>query len=509
MNVGDLSYLLLSYFLSLAFLGAGIPLAKRYGWVDHPSSRRRHREPMPMVGGISVMLACAVTGLLYLALHPGVPWAASYAWILGGAAVLCVLGLFDDLRGLGPGIKLPVEFTVVMAVIAFVPEIQDFCRGWEPRIGFFAWPLAAIWIVGVSNAVNLVDGLDGLAGGISAFILLSLGALALIAGEAGQLSLLLAGTLLPAVLAFLLKNWSPARVFLGDNGSLPIGFLIGTLSLAGPVSTGSYSEVLGLLTMVGYPILDMGLCTLRRFRTRNPIFKADRGHLHHRLLRMNLTPARVVTLILALTLYLQASAFLITLLARSESFRVGFSLPAAVALLLVAVAAGIYVPVHFLSSVERSLTGNLADSLEGQGVRLPPALGFQSCLVARVQLDPLLQSGLWEERRRIGEIMRSLHLVVESMLDKSDSYFVKNSELQIFFEGKASGPARLATMRLLRGKLRDFQALFGLQYSSSDLNIDWEVQEVLAAQSGSRESDYLFQLAHADDYEPGRSSENI
>ncbi|MGE3260750.1 MAG: glycosyltransferase family 4 protein [Bacteriovoracia bacterium] len=500
MNIRDLWFPFLSFLLAHAILRASIPFAKKVGWVDHPSSRRRHLHPMPMVGGISVMAAWYLSCAIYFSLHPQL-WtnlAWSFSWIAGGAGVLCALGLYDDLRGLSPRVKLPVEFLVAAVVIAAVPEIREFCLGWQARIGWLAWPLAGVWLVGVSNAMNLVDGLDGLAGGISAFILASIAILAVGANQ-GILSLLVSALLLPAVLAFLAKNWSPASVFFGDNGSLPIGFLIGLTSLAGPVSTASFSEVFGLLMMLGYPILDMGLCTLRRLRSRNPIFKADRGHLHHRLLRMNLPPARVVTLILGLTLYLQTSAFLVIELARSESFRVGFSLPIAVTLLLVIVAAGICVPVYFLKLLEMSRTGSLAASFGDNSSR--PAslkLGFQPCLVAKVNLEPLFQCGLWEEKGRIVEIMRSLNLVVESILTKGDNYFIKNSEMHIFFEGRVHARERIATKALLMGKLQDFQNLFALQYSNSYLNVDWEVQEVLAEGEAGTESNYLFQLAHAD-----------
>lgn len=501
MNTNSIYFPLCTFLLACLVIWRAIPFAVKHGLVDHPSSRRRHLKPMPMLGGVSILLAWLATGVAFFALNPqaATAYGFSFAVIAGGALVLCSLGLYDDLKGLRPWAKLPAEFLVALTVLMMVPELRAYCEGWQPRLGYGAWPLVAIWIVGVSNAINLVDGLDGLAGGISALILASI---ALLSWESGAaLSFLVSATLFAGVVAFVLRNWTPASIFLGDNGSLPIGYLIAVTALCGPISTNSYVEVSALLAMLGYPILDMGMCTWRRLRAHNPIFKADRGHLHHRLLRMSLTPARVVTLILGLTTYLQISAFVMIELARTESMRGGFRLAEAFGLLLGLVAAGICVPIYFLFVVERARTGLLTESLpkEAMPSQGEPALLFEECLVARVDLQPLLESGLSEEKNRIEEVMRSLRLMVESLLGRGDVYFMKNAVLHIMFDGRGRDKERRAeTSILLEKKLEDFQSLFGLQYSSSNLRVQWEVQDVLAEKGATKEADCLIQLVGAE-----------
>jgi len=456
---------------------------------------------MPMVGGVSILIAWLLVGSTYLLFSStaNAEFGWSFLMIAIGAAALCALGLFDDLKGMKPWAKLPIEFLVAILVLYTVPELREYCEGWYPRLGYAAWPLVAIWIVGVSNAINLVDGLDGLAGGISALILASIALLSW--GSGNSLSFLISATLFAGVLAFLIRNWAPASVFLGDNGSLPLGFLIAVSTLCGPIATGSYVEVAALLAMLGYPILDMGMCTWRRLRAHNPIFKADRGHLHHRLLRMNLTPVRVVILILGLTTYLQLGGFVMIELARSESLRAGFRLAEAFGVLLGLIVAGISVPVYFLFVMERTRTGLLKDSLSKESMPSygPPVFLFEECLVARVNLQPLLDAGLSEEKNRIGEVMRSLRLMVESILKEGDVYFMKNAILHIMFDGKARDKqARLQTLRNLEKKLEDFQSLFGLQYSSSNLRVQWEMQDILAENGAGKEIDCLLQLAGAE-----------
>lgn len=489
MNGFYLVFLLFSFGVAALAFRFSIPLALKLGWVDHPTSRRRHLKPMPIVGGITIYACWLATGSLFLWMNPDyLVHAQSIAAVAGGIVALCLMGLYDDLKGITPKVKLLFEFVVAIAVIALSAEIREYCLIWQGRIGFVAWPLAAIWLVGVSNSVNLVDGLDGLAAGISSMICVSMAILAYWAGGVGTLSFLLVTLLAPALLAFLAKNWSPAKVFLGDNGSLPTGFLLGVAAISGPVESGSYMQVTGLILMLGYPILDMGLCTFRRLRLKSPIFKADRGHLHHRLLRMGLSVPHVVTLILSLTAYLQLCAFCVisfsqSLLAYSSSRWMLIN-----SAFLVGVGFSLFCLIYFLRLLEVVRTSALSESFKVPFLArvVPEGPRFHRCLVAKIDLAPLFESGLFEEKSRIENVMRSLNFLVESMLQRQDSFYISKQTMHIVFvERSAEHNAKAQLAQLLKNKLESFQHLFGIQYSSGDLKVTFEAQDYLLEENFS------------------------
>ncbi len=261
-------------------------LAESLGVIDRPSERSvAHRVGIPLLGGLAVAGGFSIG--LFVALRIEEPPVASshlMGMLLGGAIIL-MLGVWDDRYGLGATAKFTGQLTAAVVAIASGFQMGHFT---EPisHVSFMlptpvVWITSDLWIVGITNAVNLIDGLDGLATGVSAIICV---ALIVILAQAGELFGFCIGlALLGSLLGFLPFNFPPARIFLGDTGALFTGYMLALLSLEGYRQVTVITFVVPLLALA-VPIIDTGLSILRRARTgRNP-FRADQLHIHHRLL---------------------------------------------------------------------------------------------------------------------------------------------------------------------------------------------------------------------------------
>ena len=459
-----------------------IPFALKHRLVDVPNSRRRHARPMPIIGGVTVFVAWFVGIALYCALRPD--WfATNRASLLpiGLSLVLLLgLGLVDDLRGLGPKLKLTVQLMAAINVIAFEPIVHAFCLHWLSRIGFVVWPITVLWLVGLSNAINLVDGLDGLAGGISLLVATSLVVISAKWGIHGQLSLVLMAALIPALCAFMRKNWNPAEIFLGDNGSLPIGFLFGVVSLMCPPQSRSWVHAINIILMMGYPIMDMGLCTYRRFRKHTPLFKADRNHLHHRLLRLGMTVRQTATMLLSLTIYLQLTAVCVVDMVRTDEalFTNGLVYMGAIGISMFSL-------FYLLRAIELKLTARLAAPGERQGD--PSLPQFRQCTVIRIELEPLFETGLFEERERVQQIVACLKLMMQTFTRKDDLIYLAHKELNIVLSDAPRNAIALKALEAaIKEKLVLFQTVFNLQYSMADLPVRFSTEEFLIQNNSLR-----------------------
>lgn len=278
--------------LSVAIAGAALatPLVARTARalriVDHPSDRGvSSRSGMPLAGGLAVAVgfAAGLAAAVY-ALSESIP-PSRLDGLVVGATVMIVAGICDDRWGMKAWSKFLVQTTAAAIAIGHGFEISHFT---EPltRTTFhlpvwLTWVVSALWIVGITNAINLIDGLDGLAAGMGAII----GAtLTVIAWQTGQpLGVCIGVALVGSLLGFLPYNFWPARIFLGDTGSLFIGYVLALLALGGYRQLSLVTFVVPLLALA-VPIIDTFLSILRRIRKRTPIFRADRLHMHHRLL---------------------------------------------------------------------------------------------------------------------------------------------------------------------------------------------------------------------------------
>lgn len=291
--------------------------AHRLGAIDHAlGSRRVHGRPIPRLGGLAVVAAfyLALVALAFadptaLALFVVDP--AQTAALLLGGLVIAGLGLHDDLHGATAGSKLFVEFAVAGLLYAAGFRIDAVALPFLPpmALGWLGLPITLVWIAGVINAVNLVDGLDGLAAGVALVAAAATGLLAIVGGNA--LVVILAAALGGAALGFLRHNFHPASIFMGDTGSLFLGFVLAATSIRTHHESSTAVGLLASALVLGLPIADTALAIGRRALRGAPLFRADRGHIHHRLLARGIGHRGAVLVLYGASLLLSAAAVLL------------------------------------------------------------------------------------------------------------------------------------------------------------------------------------------------------
>ena len=265
------------------------------GAIDRPSDRGVNQRPnMPLCGGLAVAAGFAVSLILALALSEHGSDSRLRGLLLGGAVVL-VTGVCDDRFGLNAWQKLIGQLIAAGIAIAhgfqFPYFTNPFTEGLVDLPESVTWGITVLWIVGITNALNLLDGLDGLAAGVGAIIAATLAAISF---QSDQPFVVIAGVALTAaLLGFLPHNFAPARIFLGDTGALFVGFTLSVLALACYRRVSMFTMIVPMLALA-VPILDTVMSILRRIVQRKPIFTADRQHMHHRLLAAEGSPRAAV-----------------------------------------------------------------------------------------------------------------------------------------------------------------------------------------------------------------------
>lgn len=296
---------MLSLLITIGMIPVLKTLALRYNAVDMPNHRKVHSSPMPKIGGVAMALGAAVPILLW---SPGNRFVDS---LLAGSGVLVVFGFLDDIKEMDYKVKLTGQIIAALIVVGY-GGLSISCMGDCLPSGveipqWISWPLTLLAIVGVTNAINLSDGLDGLAGGISMMIFICLG---FVAYQNGMTAIaLLAVAVIGAIFGFLRFNTHPAIIFMGDAGSQLLGFLSVTLALYISQNSEPLSRTFPLL--LGFPVLDTLTVMLERIRKGVSPFKADKNHLHHKLMRLGLRHAEAVVLIYGLQFVLVLAAFLL------------------------------------------------------------------------------------------------------------------------------------------------------------------------------------------------------
>jgi UDP-GlcNAc:undecaprenyl-phosphate GlcNAc-1-phosphate transferase len=274
-------------------------VALRRGLVDARSGRKVHSRPIPRIGGVAIVIGfyapllglvvahTSMGGLLYT--DPLV-----VAGLFGGGVAIALLGLWDDLRGLSARTKFVAQCAVGVAMYALGFQVRAVANPFGPAIdlGVVALPFTVIWIVGVMNALNLIDGLDGLASGVAFFAVATNFLVAFNRSEATMALLMVA--LAGAILGFLLFNFNPASIFMGDTGSMFLGFVLATSSVVTSQKGATAVAMLVPILALGLPIMDTLLAMVRRFVTGRSLFSADDEHIHHQLIRLGYTHRRAV-----------------------------------------------------------------------------------------------------------------------------------------------------------------------------------------------------------------------
>ena len=311
---------LVTFLLALLVTYFATPVVRNFASlvkaVDIPNDRKVHVLPVPRLGGLAIYIGfvCAVLVAFILASNFGVNIHWKTVWgILFGSSILLVVGMVDDVHNMRPGVKLIWQILASCVVIFFgvgISFISNPLNGlWY--IGLLGIPLTLIWIVGITNAINLIDGLDGLATGVTAISSMTLFFVALRTHQVGAAILMLA--LAGAALGFLRYNFYPASIFLGDSGSMFLGFVLAASSIIGVFKTTLVMALIVPVLILGVPIFDTLFAIGRRLKEKKHPFTADDKHIHHMLLRAGFNKREAVLSIYIVCFVLSFMALIMAL----------------------------------------------------------------------------------------------------------------------------------------------------------------------------------------------------
>ena len=280
------SFVLTPYIKKLAFL---------IGAIDTPDNRKVHSKIMPRLGGLAIYIGFVIAVIASLELNMDI------MGILVGSAIIVTVGVLDDRYALPPKVKLLGQIAAAAALIPFGIQIE-----WinNPFGGYFyldylSIPVTIFWIISFTNVVNLIDGLDGLAAGVSAIACITV---ILVSVQMDYFHVaMLTSALAGGIVGFIRYNFNPATIFMGDTGSMFIGYMLGAISTFGAVKTATTVALIVPAIALGLPIMDTAFAIMRRYTNGRPIFQPDKGHLHHRLLAMGLSQRQAVLLMYAIS----------------------------------------------------------------------------------------------------------------------------------------------------------------------------------------------------------------
>ncbi len=285
----------IAFILGLFIMPLVISFSEKQGLMDKPNARKIHSHPIPRLGGVSIWV-CTILSFVSLIVLSYYPYRSLLSGLLTGSSLMFLLGLIDDIYGLSAKFKFIIQLTIAAIVFFLGVKISSlyipFFGIWEipPVLSFFG---TIAWIVGISNALNFIDGVDGLAGSVITISSVSLGLLAISLIPSDVVISLVAFILAGSMLGFLTYNFHPARIFMGDSGALFGGFLLSTLSIMYQMKTSDCKMYLPLL-ILAVPIADIIFSSLRRILKGTSPFVADSEHIHHKLLKLGLTQNKAV-----------------------------------------------------------------------------------------------------------------------------------------------------------------------------------------------------------------------
>ena len=293
-----------SFIIALIFIPAIIKLADSKKWYDHPDERKTHTGLIPMLGGVGIFISyvlSSVISFLFVLFVVREKISGDYylklIFLFTGSLSIHILGLVDDFHNIPARIKLVLQILISVLIVAGGMVIKTVSIPFIGNIslGFLSYPVTILWIVGFVNAMNFSDGIDGYAGGIAGIAALSLGVIWIIQGH--MVSALLAFSIFGAVSGFLYYNFPPARIFMGDSGSLLLGFIIAVLPLIEISKSEQFGILLVPVILLMVPVLDIASSIIRRIRAGRHPFSPDKGHIHFRLIDMGLSQRKILAII--------------------------------------------------------------------------------------------------------------------------------------------------------------------------------------------------------------------
>ena len=276
--------------------------------LDMPNERKVHKKPMPRLGGLAIFLGFLLGYMLFC--NPTVQMNS----ILIGSFILILIGVFDDIKPLTPKVKFLGQLVSAIIVVCYGNVIlQDLSAyGLYLNFGIFAKPITVFFIVGIINCVNLIDGLDGLAGGISTIFFITITIIATLMGAYNGLDSSLTVIMIGATLGFLVYNFHPAKIFMGDSGSMFLGYMIAVISLLGFKNVTLTSFIVPIL-ILAIPILDTLFAIIRRVLKGESFAKADKEHFHHQILKIAGNQTKTVLIIYFIQILFSAASIVYVL----------------------------------------------------------------------------------------------------------------------------------------------------------------------------------------------------
>jgi UDP-GlcNAc:undecaprenyl-phosphate GlcNAc-1-phosphate transferase len=324
-------------------------LARRLGAVDEPRERGLAERPTPLLGGLAILVAVLVAAAIWLSGTITLPRSAHavghgtvHMWtVLVGAALITLIGAIDDIRELPPAMKLVGQIAAAVIAVQGGAVVTDVTL---PFVGALQFPneggfLTVVWLVGMMNVVNFSDGIDGLAAGICTIdgVAFSIISFSLGVNGAAILAALTAG----AALGFLVHNFYPASVFMGDAGANLLGYLLGVVAVVGSLKTNALVALVVPLMILVIPFLDTGFVVAKRLKYRRKPWAADANHFHHRMARIGFSQRKTVMYLYAWSFLMAGFAVALRLITHDERHQAGW-LAFLVALAVVCVAASVY-----------------------------------------------------------------------------------------------------------------------------------------------------------------------
>jgi len=305
---------IVAFAVSFAMSLLTTPLSKKIsiklGAIDYPKKRGLHKEPIPRMGGVAIVFGFFVSMFVLMPFLEELKTVQFFGFLVG-ASIIVVLGMLDDIYNLNSKIKLAVQIAAALVVVYTGTRIEMVMWPFTTYLETFSAPLTAFWIIGVTNAVNLIDGVDGLAAGVSSICSIFLMILCILTGS--PLAVVFTAALAGSCLGFLPRNFNPAELYMGDTGATFLGFVLGVSSIMGLFKSYTLLAVVVAVLVMALPILDTTFAMLRRAINRKPIMSADRGHLHHRLIDMGYSQKQAVLILYVISIITGTLAILIAL----------------------------------------------------------------------------------------------------------------------------------------------------------------------------------------------------
>lgn len=292
----EIKEVILIVLTTFAFSALFIPIVKKIaefiGAMDIPNERKVHKNPIPRMGGLGIY-GGFLLGYMLFGQH-----SVQMNAILIGSFIILITGIFDDIK------PVPAKYKFICQILgaSVIPlyggiVLQDISAfGLYLNFGILAYPITILFIVGIVNCINLIDGLDGLSSGISSIYFLTIGIIGLLLNNSNGLDVTLTFIMLGSTLGFLLHNFHPAKIFMGDSGSMFLGYIIAVISLLGFKNVTLTSFVVPMF-LLAIPVMDTLFAILRRLINHKPIGMPDKNHLHHQLLNMKLSQTKTVLVI--------------------------------------------------------------------------------------------------------------------------------------------------------------------------------------------------------------------